>query len=214
MRRGAPHRRRREHPLGNESSGGSPRFAARIDQLATANPTASYSQDEMLDLLGLRGNEFAEHIFDVCGVQKRQFAITPELLASKLQSRVEYSEQQLVRMALEAIGQLDCDPSDIATVDHRELLLARRPDAGPQAGRAATAWTRRPTSTTCRRRLRERRAAVQARVAGDARAAGVKHALVVAAECITGFLTTVAPDDEKMKTSARRCSATAARPRC
>ncbi|HEU0019351.1 MAG TPA: hypothetical protein VFQ14_03570, partial [Thermoleophilaceae bacterium] len=116
MRRGASHRRRQEHPLGNESRGGSPRFAARIDQLATANPTASYTQDEMLELLGLRGNEFAEHIFNVCGVQNRQFAITPELLASKLQSRVEYSEQHLLTMALDAIGKLDCDPSDIATV--------------------------------------------------------------------------------------------------
>ena len=84
MRRGATVHRRREHPLGNQPEGGSPRFAARIDQLATANPTASYSQDEMLDLLGLRGNEFAERIFSVCGVQRRQFALTPELLASSL----------------------------------------------------------------------------------------------------------------------------------
>jgi predicted naringenin-chalcone synthase len=198
MRRGVSHRRRREHPLGNESNGGSPRFAARIDQLATANPTASYSQDEMLDLLGLRGNEFAEHIFNVCGVQRRQFAITPELLASKLQSRVEYSEQHLVTMALEAIGKLDCDPSDIATVITANYYSLGGPTLAHklvnELGLHPSTDKYHVLGVGCASAVPLFKLASQALLEKPE-----SRALVVGAESITGFLTAVGPDDEKTK---------------
>ena len=198
MRRGASHRRRREHPLGNQSEGGNPRFAARIDQLATTNPAASYSQDEMLDLLGLRGNEFAEHIFNVCGVQNRQFAITPELLASKLQSRVEYSEDHLLKMALDAVGKLDCDPGDIATVITANYYSL----GGPTLAHKLVAELGLDPSTDkyhvlgvgCASAVPLFKLASQALLEKPE-----SRALVVGAESITGFLTTVGPDDEKTK---------------
>ncbi len=184
--------------MGREPEGGSPRFAARIDELATVNPSSSYTQDEMLDMLGLRGNEFAERIFSVCGVERRQFAITPELLAERLQGRVDRSEEHLLEMALEAVGKLDCDPSEIATVitanyyslggptlahrlidelgldpdtDKYHLLGVGCASAVPLFKLASQALLEKPES----------------------------RALVIGAESITGFLTTVDPDDDRSK---------------
>lgn len=197
-RRGAPIRRRQEHPIGREPDGGSPRFAARIDQLATANPTASYSQAEMLDLLGLRGDEFAERIFAVCGVQRRQFAITPELLRSSLQSRVEYSEEHLLKMALDAVGQLDCDPSEVSTV----ITASYYSLGGPTLAHRLVAELGLDPSTDkyhvlgvgCASAVPLFKLASQALFEKPE-----SRALVIGAESITGFLTAVDADDEKTK---------------
>ena len=198
MRRGATHQRRREHPLGDQPDGGSPRFAARIDQLATVNPEASYSQDEMLGLLGLRGNEFAESIFDVCGVKRRQFAISPELLASRLQSRVEYSEEHLLEMALAAVAKLDCDPADISTVITANYYSLGGPTL---AHRLVDALGLDPSTDKyhvlgvgCASAVPLFKLASQALLEKPE-----SRALVIGAESITGFLTTVGPDDEKTK---------------
>lgn len=198
MRRDASHRRRREHPLGNQPEGGSPRFAARIDQLATVNPEASYTQDEMLDLLGLRGNEFAEGIFDVCGVQRRQFAITPELLASRLQSRVEQSEEHLLQMALGAVAKLDCDPADISTVITASYYSLGGPTLAHklvgELGLAPSTDKYHVLGVGCASAVPLFKLASQALLEKPE-----SRALVVGAESITGFLTTVGPDDEKTK---------------
>jgi 3,5-dihydroxyphenylacetyl-CoA synthase len=190
--------RRREHPLGVEPDGGSPRFAARIDQLATTNPPASYSQDEMLDLLGLRGNDFAERIFSVCGVERRHFAITPELLASRLQSRVDFSEDHLLAMALEAIGKLDCDPAEISTV----ITATYYSLGGPTlAHRLVDALGLDPATDKyhvlgvgCASAVPLLKLASQALLENPK-----SRALVVGVESITGFLTAVGPDDERTK---------------
>jgi len=198
MRRGAIHHRRREHPLGNQPEGGSPRFAARIDQLATVNPTASYTQAEMLDLLGLRGNEFAERIFDVCGVQRRQFAITPELLASRLQSRVEYSEEHLLKLALEAVAKLDCDPADVSTVITANYYSLGGPTLAHrlvhELGLSPATDKYHVLGVGCASAVPLFKLASQALLEKPE-----SRALVIGAESITGFLTTVAPDDEKTK---------------
>jgi predicted naringenin-chalcone synthase len=198
MRRGATIRRRHEHPLGSQPEGGSPRFAARIDQLATANPTASYTQDEMLDLLGLRGNEFAEGIFSVCGVERRQFAISPELLASRLQSRVEHSEEHLLKMALEAVGKLDCDPADIATVITANYYSLGGPTLAHklvhELGLSPSTDKYHVLGVGCASAVPLFKLASQALLEKPE-----SRALVIGAESITGFLTTVGPDDEKTK---------------
>src|SRR5687767_10498582 len=38
-----------------------------VSGVSLATPARAFTQDEMLDLLGLRGNEFAEGIFERCG---------------------------------------------------------------------------------------------------------------------------------------------------
>lgn len=193
-----PVHRRREHPLGREPEGGSPRFAARIDQLATTNPEPSYSQAEMLDLLGLTGNEFAERIFDVCGVRKRHFAVTPELLAKPLQARVEESEELLLEMALRAVGELDYDAGDVSTV----ITATYYSLGGPTlAHRLVDALDLDPstdkyhvTGVGCASAVPLFKLASQALLDKPE-----SRALVVGAESITGFLTAVGPDDEKTK---------------
>lgn len=199
LRHGAPRiRRRREHPLGREPEDGSPRFAARIDQLALANPSASYTQEEMLELLGLTDNDFAVEIFGRCGVERRQFAFTPELLATRLQSRVEHSEDNLLAMALEAVGQLDCEPSEIATVITASYYSLGGPTLAHrlvgELGLDPATDKYHVLGVGCASAVPLFKLASQALLEKPE-----SRALVIGAESITGFLTTVSPDDEKTK---------------
>jgi alkylresorcinol/alkylpyrone synthase len=198
IRRGATHNRRREHPLSNQRDGGNPRFAARIDQLATHNPDASYDQSEMLDLLGLTGNEFAERIFDVCGVERRQFALTPELLSKPLQARVEQSEDHLLEMALAAVSKLDCDAADVSTVITASYYSLGGPTLAhrlvAELGLSPATDKYHVLGVGCASAVPLFKLASQALLEKPE-----SRALVIGAESITGFLTTVGPDDEKTK---------------
>ncbi len=171
----------------------------RVNEIAVANPAASYSQAEMLELLGLAGDDFARMIFDRCGVERRHFDLTPELLDKTLQERTVHTEEQLLRMAIEAIDGLALDPAEIGTV----VTATYYSLGGP----------------TLAHKLIEHydmdRATDKYHVVGVGCASAVplfklasqsmrdhpgKHALVVAAESITGFLTAVEQDDEQVKT--------------
>ena len=57
----------------------------RVNEIAVANPASSYTQAEMLELLGLAGDDFAQMIFDRCGVKRRHFELTPDILGTTLQ---------------------------------------------------------------------------------------------------------------------------------
>jgi predicted naringenin-chalcone synthase len=84
--------------------------------LALTTPRRAYSQDEMLDLLGLRGNAFAEGIFSASGVRRRHLDISAASLRSSLQERTSDSEAGLFRLALRAVEQLDVDPAEVGVV--------------------------------------------------------------------------------------------------
>lgn len=88
----------------------------RIAGLALSNPPTTLNQQEVLALLGLQGDEFAERIFARCGVERRQLDLTPELLETTLQGRTTLIEEQLMRYAVEAVERLDIDPAEIGTV--------------------------------------------------------------------------------------------------
>ena len=171
----------------------------RVNDIAVANPAASYSQAEMLDLLGLAGDDFARMIFDRCGVERRHFELTPDLLEQTLQERTVSTEEQLLRLAIEAIDGLGLDPAEVGTV----VTATYYSLGGP----------------TLAHKLIEHydmdRATDKYHVVGVGCASAVplfklasqsmrdhpgKHALVVAAESITGFLTAVEADDEQVKT--------------
>jgi len=171
----------------------------RVNDIAVANPPSSYTQDEMLDMLGLAQDEFAQMIFARCGVERRHFELTPDTLATTLQERTAQTEEQLLRLATEAIDRLDLDPAQVGTV----ITATYYSLGGP----------------TLAHKLIERydmdRATDKYHVVGVGCASAVplfklarqsmrdhpgKHALVVAAESITGFLTTVDEDDEQVKT--------------
>jgi polyketide synthase Type III len=87
-----------------------------IARMALAHPDTSFSQDEVLELLGLSGDEFAQRIFSRCGVQRRRLTLTDEFLATTVQGRTLAIEEQLFNDAVRAIDELQVDPVDIGVV--------------------------------------------------------------------------------------------------
>jgi predicted naringenin-chalcone synthase len=177
----------------------SPSMNVRVNEIAVANPASSYTQEEMLSLLGLAGDDFAEMIFERCGVERRHFELTPDTLGTTLQERTAQTEEQLLRLATEAIDRLDVDPDQIGTV----ITATYYSLGGPTLAHKLLAHYGMDPSTD------------KYHVVGVGCASAVplfkiasqsmrdhpgKHALVVAAESITGFLTAVDEDDEQVKT--------------
>jgi predicted naringenin-chalcone synthase len=110
-----PHRRSRERVaarLVDDPRAGRPRIA----RLALAEPETSFSQDEVLALLGLSDDEFAQRVFSRCGVRRRQLKLTDEFLATTVQGRTLAIEEQLFDDAVLAIDELEIDPSEIGVV--------------------------------------------------------------------------------------------------
>ena len=171
----------------------------RVNEIAVANPASSYTQAEMLELLGLAEDDFAQMIFERCGVERRHFELTPDTLGTTLQERTVQTEEQLLRLATEAVDRLEIDPERIGTV----ITATYYSLGGPTLAHKLLAHYGMDPSTD------------KYHVVGVGCASAVplfkmasqsmrdhpgKHALVVAAESITGFLTAVEEDDEQVKT--------------
>jgi 3-oxoacyl-[acyl-carrier-protein] synthase III len=92
------------------------RTGPRIAALAVSDADTTYSQDEVLDRLGLRGDEFAEGIFARCGVRRRHLNLTDDFLARTSQGRTPEIEDELLRHAIRAVDRLAIDPGEIGTV--------------------------------------------------------------------------------------------------
>jgi predicted naringenin-chalcone synthase len=88
----------------------------RISRLEIANAESSFSQEEVLALLGMRGDEFAERIFARCGVRRRQLSLSGDVLATTLQGRTTQIEDELFEYAVAAVERLEVDPLQIGTV--------------------------------------------------------------------------------------------------
>ncbi len=93
-----------------------PLLGPRISRLEVVDPETSFSQEEVLTLLGMRGDEFAERIFARCGVHRRQLNLSGEVLATTLQGRTTQIEDELFGYAVTAIERLEVDPREIGTV--------------------------------------------------------------------------------------------------
>lgn len=169
-----------------------------IAGLATSAPPQVYDQRDMLSLLGLAGDAFSEGIFERCGVQRRHLGTPPELWATTLQARTPHTERLLAGLAEQAVDQLDFDPADIAvvvagtyyglggpTIAHR---LVEHCGLHPETDKYHL------LGVGCASAVPLLRLAAQA-----LRDHPGKQALVVAAECVSGFLTTCSPDDPKVK---------------
>jgi predicted naringenin-chalcone synthase len=174
-------------------------MSIRVSEIAVANPDSSYSQDEMLDLLGLADDRFAQTIFARCGVSNRHFELTPEALSLTLQERTAVTEDQLLRLSIQAIDELGLDPADIGTL----ITATYYSLGGPTlAHRLLEHYEMDPTTDKyhvvgvgCASAVPLFKVAAQ-----SMRDHPGKHALVVAAESITGFMTRVEPDDARTKT--------------
>jgi alkylresorcinol/alkylpyrone synthase len=171
----------------------------RVNEIAVANPASSYTQEQMLTLLGLAEDPFAQTVFARCGVERRHFELTPDVLGTTLQERTVQTEEQLLRLAIEAIDRLALDPAEIGTV----ITATYYSLGGPTLAHKLLAHYGMDPATD------------KYHVVGVGCASAVplfkiasqsmrdhpgKHALVVAAESITGFLTAVDADDEQVKT--------------
>jgi predicted naringenin-chalcone synthase len=93
-----------------------PPCGPRISRLEIVDPETSFSQDEVLSLLGMRGDEFAQRIFARCGVHRRRLNLSGDVLATTLQGRTTRMEDELFGYAVSAVGRMGVDPRDIGTV--------------------------------------------------------------------------------------------------
>jgi alkylresorcinol/alkylpyrone synthase len=92
------------------------RTGPRIGGLQLADSPSTFSQDEVLDRLGMRGDEFAERIFARCGVRRRHLDLSDEVLATTVQGRTAMLEQALFAQATRAVDALGIEPPQIGTV--------------------------------------------------------------------------------------------------
>lgn len=171
----------------------------RLAGLATAYPQRTLDQRQVLDLLGAADDPFATAIFARCGVERRRLDLTAETVATTLQERSPASERRTLELAEQAIAQLDFDPEQIGVVVTASILSLGAPTLAhrliDRLGLPADADKYHVLGVGCAS------AVPLLRLAGQAlRDRPGQQALVVAAECMSGVLTPIAPGDEKVKT--------------
>jgi predicted naringenin-chalcone synthase len=171
----------------------------RIGRLALAGPETSFTQQDVLGLLGLSGDEFAQRIFSRCGVQRRSLTLTDEFLATTVQGRTPAIEEHLLGYAVRAIDELEIDPLEIGVVVSATLYSLGGPTI---AHRLVDHYEMDPSTDKyhivgvgCASAVPLIRLASQA-----LRECPGKKALVVAAESMTGILMGAAEDDARSKT--------------
>ena len=181
------------------------RTLPHISRLALAGPETSFTQSDVLGLLGLTDDEFAQRIFSRCGVERRSLTLTDEFLATTVQGRTHAIEQHLLDYAVRAIDELQIDPAEIGVVVSATLYSLGGPTI---AHRLVDHYEMDPATDKyhvvgvgCASAVPLVRLASQA-LAGQTGGEGASRtkALVVAAESMTGILMGAAEDDERSKT--------------
>jgi alkylresorcinol/alkylpyrone synthase len=171
----------------------------RISRVAVTDPDNALSQEEVLSLLGLHGDEFAERVFGRSAVATRSLGTLQVTLERTLQGRTAQTEAQLLASAVEAVVRLDVDPAEIGTVLTASLYSL----GGPTLAHRVVEWFQMDPATD------------KYHVVGVGCASAVplvrlvtgalanhpgKKALIIAAEAMSGLLTRAMPDDERSKT--------------
>lgn len=177
----------------------SPATLARIGGLALAHPEQSYTQEQVLERLGLAQDEFARRIFGRCGVRRRRLRLDDDFLAATVQARTPEVERMLLEEATRAVDELGVDPGEVGVVVTSSLYTL----AGPTLAHRLIEHYRMDASTDkyhvvgvgCASAVPLVRLAAQT-LAGQPG----KKALVVAAESMSGILGRAREDDERSKT--------------
>ncbi len=170
-----------------------------ISGLQLAEPETSFTQEDVLELLGLADDEFAQRIFGRCGIQRRQLRLTDEFLATTVQGRTLAIEDQLFGDSVRAVDALEVDPSELGVVVSASLYSL----GGPTIAHRLVDYYEMDPSTDkyhvlgvgCASAVPLMRLASQA-----LRECPGKKALVVAAESMAGILMGARPDDTRSKT--------------
>jgi len=175
------------------------RTGTRIAALTVSDSPEVLSQAQVLDRLGLAGDEFAERIFARCGVEQRHLELSDDFLSLTLQGRTAHVEMQLLDHSIRAIDELDVDPREIGTVISASLYSLGCP---PLANRLVDHYGMDPatdkyhlTGVGCASAVPLMRLAAQAM-----RDQPDRPALVVAAESMSGILMRATEEDPRAKT--------------
>jgi predicted naringenin-chalcone synthase len=194
LARPRPAKRRAQRPSGAPQRPSGTRIAA----IAVSDAERALSQEQVLERLGLTGDEFAEGIFARCGVQRRQLDLEEDFLAATLQARTARIEQTLLEHSVRAVDALAVDPLKVGTVVSATLYSLGCPTL---AHRLVEHYAMAPTTD-------------KYHLTGVACASGVplmrltakalrdhpgRDALIVAAESMSGLMSAAAPDDPRAK---------------
>ena len=171
---------------------------AVISGLAVSHPPLSFTQEEMLGLLGLRGDEFAESVFARSGVRSRRLFVSEDTLRSSLQARAAATDEHVLELALGALGGLDFDPGEIGVLVTAGYWSLGGPTLGQrlteELGLGGSTDRYHLTGVGCAS------AVPLLRLAGQAlRERPGERALVIGAERVSGFMTRVRPGDPRTK---------------
>jgi 3,5-dihydroxyphenylacetyl-CoA synthase len=194
-------RRLRESPSVDSTADALP----QIGGLALAHPERSYTQEQVLERLGLAEDEFAQRIFGRCGVRTRRLALEDDaFFAGTVQGRTQEIERMLLSEATRAVDALGVRPEQIGVVVTSSLYTL----AGPTlAHRLVEHYGMDPATDKyhvvgvgCASAVPLLRLAAQT-LAGWAGGAGGTQtkALVVAAESMSGILSAAREGDERSK---------------
>ena len=171
----------------------------RIAGIAVSDAERSYSQEQVLERLGLKGDAFAEGIFERCGVKRRHLDLSDAFLADTTQGRTTRIERELLAHSIRAVDALGVDPAEIGTVVSASLYSLGCPSL---AHRLVDHYEMDPTTDKyhltgvgCASGVPLMKLASQA-----LREHPGKHALVVAAESMSGTLMRATPEDPRAKT--------------
>jgi alkylresorcinol/alkylpyrone synthase len=181
-------------------AGGLPiKTGPRIAGLAVSDGEHVLTQDQVLDRLGLRGDEFAEGIFARCGVERRRLDLSDEFLDMPLSRRGEIVEAELLRHAVDAVDALELDPAEVGTIVTASLYTLGCPTLAHRLidhyGMDPTTDKYHVTGVGCASGV------PLMRLTGHAlREHPHKQALIVAAESMSSLMTRAKPEDPRAKT--------------
>jgi alkylresorcinol/alkylpyrone synthase len=175
------------------------RVGTRIAAIAISDSEDVLSQDQVLERLGLQGEEFAERIFARSGVERRHLNLSEDFLGRTMQGRAKQIEQELLSHSIRAIDALELDPSEIGTVVSSSLYSLGCPTLAHQVvdhyGMNPSTDKYHVSGVGCASAVPLMRLAAQ-----TMRENPDKHALVVTAESMSGILTRATAEDPKAKT--------------
>jgi predicted naringenin-chalcone synthase len=174
------------------------RSGPHIAGIAVSDSDSTLSQEEVLERLGLKGDEFAERIFARAGVRQRHLDLSEEVVSRTLQGRSQQIERDLLGHSIRAIDALELDPERIGTVISASLYSLGGPTL---AHRLVDHYAMSPatdkyhvTGVGCASAVPLMRLAAQ-----TMREDPSKQALVIAAESMSGILSVAGPDEPRAK---------------
>jgi predicted naringenin-chalcone synthase len=175
-----------------------PALGPRISGLEIVDPETSFSQEEVLALLGMSDDEFAQRIFARCGVQRRRLSLGEDVLAMTLQGRTRAIEDELFAQAVTAVERMEVDPRDIGTVVTATLYSLGGPTLAHRLvdhfGMAPDTDKYHLVGVGCASAVPLMRLLSQ-----SLREHPGKSGLIIAAESMSGILMGARPDDAKAK---------------